>query len=267
MTTGQTTSVGVVLPGDNRVRVADSTLTPFRWVGQLETTWSDGSRSTGTGTLFADLHLLTCAHNLYDARLGEARRAVFRPALNRTGHGVLMAPYGEFGVRGFGLPIQYRTSPPPRPPAGGIPRVEITRYLWDYAVARLDGPLPSALDDPPYTVGADPTSTAGAAGSIVGYSGDLDPSTCTQYHRNGRLAVDGREEFVTYTMSTYPGDSGAAVAYQPPARPWWVIAAIHVTGVPPTHPGAADGLNFGPALFNSDEIERLREEADRHRLS
>jgi hypothetical protein len=46
-----------------------------------------------------------------------------------------------------------------------------------------------------------------------------------------------------------------------------VIAAIHVTGVPPTHPGAADGLNFGPALFNSDEIERLREEADRHRLS
>jgi V8-like Glu-specific endopeptidase len=86
----------------------------------------------------------------------------------------------------------------------------------------------------------------GLACRINGYSGDLDPTGCTQYTRHGPVQLSNTREFVSYQMSTYAGDSGAPVYHQPANRPWWNIIAVHVTGVPDT--GQNDGLNFGPAL-------------------
>lgn len=255
-------NVQVVLPGDSRVRVADSSASPFRWVGHLTTKWRDGSTSTGTATLWDDRYLLTCAHNLFDSVLGSATGAEFRPALNRNATGRLVAPYGPFPVAGFGVPIAYKKSPPVRPPAQGVPQVEITRYLWDYAVARLGGHLPEDLANSPFTIPATPDGVRAASCQIIGYSGDRDTTASTQFERHGQVRVDSKEEFVTYRMSTYQGDSGAVVAYQPPSRPWWTVAGIHVSGTPDSNQGAADGLNFGPAWFDADVVQGLRDQAD-----
>jgi V8-like Glu-specific endopeptidase len=58
-------------------------------------------------------------------------------------------------------------------------------------------------------------------------------------------------------MSTYHGDTGAPVFYQPPARHFWRIVAVHVTGVPSTL-GTANGRNFGAAL-TEDVIAHIQE--------
>ncbi|HEY1621507.1 MAG TPA: hypothetical protein VGG25_28035 [Streptosporangiaceae bacterium] len=240
--------VGVPLPGDNRVRVGDTTQQPSKWVGQLECTWPDNSTSTGTATLIGTRYLLTCAHNFYDTRNRTyCRSARFRPGLNRGGGGALQTPFGSYDLDRWEVPEEYVRNGGPPPPVGGIPRRDITLYLHDYAIARLDRFVRDDLGESMFQVAWPGDGQINAlACRINGYSGDLDPTGCTQYTRHGGVRLSDSHEFVSYQMSTYHGDSGAPVYYQPLARPFWNVIAVHVTGVPDT--GQNDGLNFGPAL-------------------
>jgi len=245
--------VGVVLGGDNRARVATSTNTPSRWIGQIESRWPDDSITIGTGTLIDDHHVLTCAHNFYDTKKEvSCTAAAFTPALNRNSAGNLQSPYNSYELRGWSVPDLYKKTGGPPPPPAGVAWTEVTNYLYDYAV----GTLTKAVSDPPGESllspswpGDDQISTL--ACTINGYSGDLDHTANTQYTRSGGVALDNSHEFVMYTMSTYHGDSGAPVFFQPPQRNYWTIIAIHVTGVPDSAPGAGDGRNFGPAMTSA----------------
>lgn len=250
--------VGVVLPGDNRSRVPNTTATPFHWVGGLRTWWRDGSVSNGTATLIDDSHVLTCAHNLYDQDLQWCRKVEFRPALNRTATGVLFEPW-VLAVANAAVPADYLSQPPPAPPVGGVRQRDITEYLSDYGVARLAKIVPNQLLNTEFVVQTT-DGCAGQLGRINGYSGDLDASACTQYTRDGTLLVDQVDEFVTYQMSTFNGDSGAAVYWHRPGTLYESVVAVHVSGVQPSGPGN-NGLNFGPAL-SPDEIHRLIDRSD-----
>lgn len=251
--------VSVVLPGDNRQPVADSMTAPYRWVGQLAITWQDGLMGIGTATLIDDTHALTCAHNLFNTTRGWCRRVTLSPACNRNAKGDLFRPW-QLEVAGLAVPEDYRTAPVPLPPVDGIPRPEITRYLYDYAVIRLARPVPDPLHRPKFQVeSAGPSD--GKPGMIIGYSGDRDDTASTQFYRHGTLHLDQTSDLVSYEMSTYNGDSGSAVFWQRPGRHHLSIVGVHVTGVAPTHPGAKDGLNFGPAL-DPETIHRLIEVSD-----
>jgi V8-like Glu-specific endopeptidase len=247
---GERTEVGVPLPGDNRQRVADTTVAPSRWIGQLEADWPDGSQSVGTATLIHGQYLLTCAHNFYDtARSWHCLAARFRPGLNRSADGGIIEPYGAYRVRSWDVPEDYVRDGGPPPPWWGIRRADITRYLSDYAVGMLGRPVA----DPPGESMLDPgwpgdAVVEGLNCRINGYSGDLDPSAKAQCTRTGNVHLSTDAEFISYRMSTYNGDSGAGVFYQPPGRNYWTIIAVHVTGVPDSRPGANDGLNFGPSM-------------------
>jgi V8-like Glu-specific endopeptidase len=260
-------SVGVVLPGDNRQRVAVSTNPPSRWIGQITSTWPDGTRSVGTATLLDDRHLLTCAHNFYDtSQRVYCRQAVFCPGLNRDGFGNLQQPYGTYSVLRMNIPSLYREQGGAPPPPGGIRASDITKYLYDFAVARLGTAVPDPPGQSMMAPGWPGTTTVNQTiCTINGYSGDLDPSACLQYTRSGAVQVSNGEEFVSYRMSTYHGDSGSPVFYQPAGRPYWTIVAVHVTGVPDSAPGANDGLNFGPALNENmlGEIQSMLDAVDR----
>lgn len=258
--TGTTPSVGVPLPGDNRIRVPDTRIAPYRWVGRLHTWWRDGSEGVGTATLIDVNHALTCAHNLYDQNLRWCTRASFSPAHNRTSTGGPIYDPWELAVAGAAVPEEYRMQPPPAPPVDGISPEDITEYLWDYGVVRLADIVPPELRNPMFQV-KDGARSAGQTGTINGYSGDLDPDAHTQYTRTGTLHVDDTQDFVSYQMSTYHGDSGAAVYWQRPDRHYQSIAAVHVTGVRPSGPGKQDGLNFGPAL-NPEPILQLVQDSD-----
>lgn len=260
-------SVGVVLPNDTRQRVAVSTSPPSRWIGQLVSTWPDGSHTAGTATLLDDRHLLTCAHNFYDtSQRVYCRQAVFTPGLNRDAFGNVQQPYGTYSVLRMNIPNLYARQGGPPPPPGGIHANEITNYLYDFAVARLGTAVPDPPGESMMSQGWPGTTTVNQTiCTINGYSGDLDPSARTQYTRSGTVQVSNSEEFVAYRMSTYHGDSGSPVFYQPAGRPYWTIVAVHVTGVQDSAPGANDGLNFGPALNENvlSAIESMLNAVDR----
>lgn len=240
--------VGVPLPGDNRVRVADSTQPPSKWVGQLVCSWPDGNETVGTATLIGGRYVLTCAHNFYDTENDVyCRSSTFRPGLNRSSTGGLQAPFGHYALDAWDVPENYRLHGGPPPPVDGIELADITEYLYDYAVGRLDRFVRDDLGESlfqPFWPGD--AAVHGLNCRINGYSGDLDQTACTQYTRSGPVALSNTAEFVAYRMSTYHGDSGAPVYYQPLGRNYWNIIAVHVTGVEDT--GIGDGLNFGPAL-------------------
>lgn len=251
-------SVGVVLPNDRRVAVTNATVPPYRWIGQLECSWRSGPNTVGTATLIDDRFLITCAHNLFDTSTGQHMTgAVFRPALTRNA-GAIQAPF-HLPVDRWVVPEEYRTHGGPPPPVGGVPVEDITDYLYDYGVVRLRAPAPAQLLPPmfqPYWPGA--ATVRSTPFTITGYSGDLDDTACTQYRRSGSVSVDNNEEFVAYRMSTYHGDSGAPIYAQLGGRPWLSIVGVHVTGVPDSHPGANDGLNFGPA-FTMDVLTAIQD--------
>ena len=240
---GGQSRVGVPLAGDNRQRVVGSTNQPSRWIGQLRAWWPSGVVTAGTATLVGDRHLLTCAHNFYDtANNVWCTRALFRPALNRSATGQVLQPYPAHTVVTWHVPEDYIRHGGPPPPQQGIPRRDITSYLSDYAV----GVLEKAVDDPPGRSMLAPnwpgdSKVPGLGCQIIGYSGDRDPYSRTQFTRLGTVALSDDHEYVTYRMSTYRGDSGAGVFYQPPGTPFWYNIAVHVTGV-------TGALNFGPAM-------------------
>ena len=242
------TAVGIVLPGDNRERVADSTTTPARWVGQIETTWPSGPVTYGTATLIGDRSVLTCAHNFYDRTADRYCRSVrFTPGCNRSRTGAPEEVFGRYDLDTWEVPEEYRLHGGPPPPFRGIPQRDMTKYLYDYAVGRLDRYVRDDLG----ASGMEPhwpgeARVNGLACEINGYSGDLDPTYHTQYTRDSTVRLTDDGDFLIYTMSTYHGDSGAPVYYQPADRPFWYIIGVHVTGVPADPP--ANGRNFAPAL-------------------
>lgn len=262
--TSSPSSLGVVLPNDNRQRVPNSTVAPFRWVGRLQSTWPNGDTSVGTAVLLDNIHLLTCAHNLLDrANRFQATQAVFMPGCNRDHANNVVTPYPARTVVRFQAPHQYLDAGGPPPPPGGIQLREITRYLFDFAVCRLN----AQVSDPPGEslfglTPVDPDNFPIAAGRIAGYSGDLDNAASTMYSRTGVVNLDQNEDYVSYQMSTFHGDSGAPVFYQPPGRNFWYVLGVHVTGVAPS--ATFDGLNFGPAIneANYHLIQQMIEEVD-----
>ncbi|OKJ18850.1 hypothetical protein AMK23_35125 [Streptomyces sp. CB02130] len=139
------------------------------------------------------------------------------------------------------------------PGANGITARDETRYLYDYAVARLGTRW--RRDDPLFDIGWPGTETIqGATCNIVGYSGDKDRSGWTQYLRTGHVAVDEGEQFVSYQMSSFPGDSGAAVYYKPTGRGFFRVIALHVSGV-------SGNFNFGTALTD-EVVQHIQEMRD-----
>lgn len=257
-------SVGVVLPNDNRQRVANSTQTPYRWIGQLFSTWPNDGTSVGTAVLLDDLHLLTCAHNVLDrTNNAQARQVVFTPGRNRDHNHNVVSPYPSRSVARFRAPAQYLEAGGPPPPPGGIQFAEITHYLFDFAVCRLASPVTDPPGQSMFTVApVDPNSFPIAGGRIAGYSGDLDKAGNTMYHRTGTVNLDQDEDYVSYRMSTYDGDSGAPVFYQPPGRPYWQILGVHVAGVAPN--ATFDGVNFGLAINDANYrlIQQMIDEVD-----
>lgn len=253
-TTPSSNMVGVVLPGDNRTVVLDSTSSPACWIGQVATTWSNGKVTIGSGVLYGELHVLTCAHNFID--LEDAPTAVsarFTMGLNRKAPGVGVAGVAV-ALNAFQAPPQYHKASVPPPPSGGLSMEEVDDYRYDIAIARLN--TMSVLNPPgpsPFKLG--PIPAGPGQSRQIGYSGDLDPQGATQYDRNGMSAItDG---FLTYTTSSFHGDSGSPVFYPVPSTPSFAIKGVHVSGV-------QNEYNFAVPLTpsNIDLIGKLIEMVD-----
>lgn len=91
-----------ILNTDDRLRVTDTTATPWRMIGQVRAWWGDRGY-TGTGVLVGPDQVISAAHCVYRAELGGwADRATFTPARADNSQ-----PYGSAGVIRYALPRGY----------------------------------------------------------------------------------------------------------------------------------------------------------------
>lgn len=211
----------IVIPPDTRIRVNPTTGFPYRCIGQITASFPGGSSYTGTGTLIDEFHVLTCAHVLFSPDDGGFATSVsFAPARNGR-----VEPWGSIAASRLSLPEEYVTAPPPSPFGNGL--VDYTQYLYDFALVTLG----SAVDFDAYPAPAwvDNGGLRGVACSVTGYPGDKPPGT--MWGASGQVQTEDTEQFLFYRISTYAGESGAAVMGRfDPRVPGIEIVGVHVAG-------------------------------------
>lgn len=240
-------NVQIVFPTDNRARITPTTAAPYFWVGQLNIRFPSGAAGTGTGTMISQYHVLTCAHNLFQAQYGGwASQVTFSLARD-----AVTLPYGgPTAVARINVSEEYQSLSPPAPDQQGNV-ADYTRYAYDYGLVTLQTPFdPSGADIFPPMYPASDQQLNGRAVAIAGYPGDKPAGT--MWDGAGNL-VGGSEEFLFYQISTYGGNSGSAVRTlfaNVPAPTVPRIVGVHVAG------SAALNANFACRL-TEEKIERI----------
>ena len=127
----------VIGPRDDRVRVTNTTVIPFRHICKLEMIFTDPRtraprRFIGTGTLVAQSKVLTAAHCIFDRHrgLGYATSIRVIPGKNGPGGSRAEEPLGFAVSTRLNVPNAWRTAPNHR---AAMP--------FDYGVITLDRPI------------------------------------------------------------------------------------------------------------------------------
>lgn len=130
------------IPGNNPMKVADTTLSPYCYVGLLLITFPNQRMYIGTATLLGkmpgdreSLHVLTCAHNIYSKNDGGlAVKVVFYRAFNDP-----RAPYEPIEAVQWFYPNAYPNVDLPNDlPSRFIDeRLIEANVAFDYAVVKL----------------------------------------------------------------------------------------------------------------------------------
>ncbi|MDG6101725.1 trypsin-like peptidase domain-containing protein [Dactylosporangium aurantiacum] len=216
-------SVQTVFPDDNRVQYDPTDVAPACWVAYVSSTFPSGAVLLGTGTLVAPDRVLTCAHALHcDEYGGRARSVEVTLALNGG-----TAPFGPpVPAREWQVPEEYRLAGSPYPPGQVL---DATRYIYDFGLITLSKPLDPARGLYPEIVAAPDQQLRGAEVNIAGYPGDKTPGT--MWNGSGKLPAVTDPHLLFYRISTFPGQSGAAIRMaSPPPKPTFSVVGIHVAG-------------------------------------
>jgi V8-like Glu-specific endopeptidase len=127
----------VLGPSDDRVRVANTRVEPFRHVCKLEMVFrdpADGSLKNfiGTGTLVGPSKVLTAAHCIYDRDhgFGYAQSIRVIPGKNGAGRSSGAEPFGFALSRRLDVPAGWRTA-----------ATAAAARLVDYGVITVDRPI------------------------------------------------------------------------------------------------------------------------------
>lgn len=230
---------GVFNP-DTRVEVNATHVFPYWSIGQLEMRFPGGDQYTGTGTLIATRYVLTCAHNLFDEKLGGAASEVkFFLARNGKAHS-----YANASAEKLFYPSNYLMQPPANPNVLDDLVEDHTAYLFDYGLIRLDRELKPGVLMEVYS--APDNMLRGRAVGLAGYPGDKPEGT--MWNDGGPLCSPLDEHFLSYKISTCLGESGSAIRSSVNgSKDTAKIIGIHVAG------SIALGANF--AVRITDEIE------------
>ena len=200
-------------------------------MGQLTMRFPNQEVYVGTGTLIDELHVLTCAHNLYSKEDGGWATSVDFVCARNGPH----EPYGRVLARRLWIPEEYRTLDAPNPNRSNGYVAEVTQFLYDYGVVSLREPLEAPGSVPLY---ASPDSKLQKRHiGIWGYPGDKPAGT--MWGTEGAPPTTS-ESLLFYRLATFNGQSGSGVLFRTSTVP--KVVGIHVAG------DQALGTNFAVRL-------------------
>ena len=198
----------VIGQDDGREKIHPTNVWPFRATGQIIVRFRTGERCIGTGCLIGKRHVLTAAHNLFDASMGgRAVRADFIPA--RDGD---IAPYGESLVVKMWYPPDYEQ---------GHARADYA-LLW---LATDVGNQVGYYKVQPHA----PAELLNQEVSIAGYPIDKADSGKNLWGARNAVAY-ADEDFLHYIVDTGPGQSGSGIFLKDPASGTQHLVGIHTEG-------------------------------------
>lgn len=222
-------------PTDDRARILDTDLAPWRMICALRIRGVSGATAIGTGWLVGPRTLLTAGHCVYSREFfgGWAARIEVSPGRNGVDF-----PFGTIISQHFRSIDRWTSGEDPDFDIGCI-RLEdpIGNQVGWFSVAALP---PAELDD--YLV------------NVSGYPGDRGAGTELYHHKNRVLHVTDRRMF--YDVDTYGGQSGAPVWIHESGGSPPLAVGIHAYGV-----GASvNGLvaNSAPRII-PETLEQIRE--------
>jgi V8-like Glu-specific endopeptidase len=195
------------IPGNTPVKVEDTSIVPFCFVGLLGMIFPNGKEYYGTATLISEgednsRYLLTCAHNLYDIEDGgEATKVTFQ-----LGYSFPVSPHGTFEAEKFFYPEDYKKV--------AISRNANIRLLgdrlvreninYDYGLIKLKNSI--SIVDIPQMVAETTDDLTNMPVQINGYG----YYASIMSKATGKIAVVD-ENSLKYPISTDKGASGSSI--------------------------------------------------------
>lgn len=178
---------------DERVKITDTTESPYSAVCNLTITWSNGSVTYGTGFLISSTRVATVAHCMYNRSNGAtATSIIVAPGDTVTGH-----PYGRKTVTGssnFKYPAQYADPETTNPTA------------YDYGVIKLS----SAFSGSPATLSLDKSYSTSEFSNMNATLLGYDYLSADLYECTGKISYANSTRLF-HKMDTVSGMSGSPI--------------------------------------------------------
>lgn len=235
-----------VIGRDERVRILDTDLAPWRMICALRMRGRSGAGAIGTGWFIGPKTVLTAGHCVFSNYFfgGWASAIEVIPGLNGQGVTTDARPYGSVLSRWFSSIDRWTNQEDPD---------------FDIGCIHLDQPLGNKVGW--FAVGAlSPEHLEGFLVNVSGYPVDRGGGA-EQYHsRNRVLRVSERRLF--YEVDTYGGQSGAPVwVYENEDGPPLAVG-VHAYGVGGTPAALGITANSAPRII-PEVLNKLAEWVER----